>query len=76
MVLRRISKQLALALAVALVAITAIAALPAGPPNPAKALEAQRKLAAEKPQDPAVFNDLGNLLVMANQNAEAEEAYG
>jgi hypothetical protein len=75
MVLRRISMQLGLALAVALVAITGIAALPAGPPNLNKALEAQRKLAADKPQDPAVYNDLGNLEVMAGQNAAAEEAY-
>lgn len=75
MVLKRISKQLALVLAVTLVALTGIAALPAGPPNLARALESQRKLAAEKPQDAAVQNDLGNLLVMAGQNAEAEAAY-
>jgi Flp pilus assembly protein TadD len=65
--------SLAAALA-ALLALTAIAAVPA-PPNVGKALEEQRRLAAERPQDPAVFNDLGNLLMLANRPAEAETAY-
>lgn len=66
-----------LAVLVAIAAITAKAAVvtPPGKANLAKALEAQRRLAAEHPQDPAVFNDLGNLLVMASQPAEAEAAY-
>jgi tetratricopeptide (TPR) repeat protein len=53
----------------------ALAALAAAPPNLGKALDAQRKLAAERPQDAAVFNDLGNLLVLAGRLDEAEEAY-
>jgi tetratricopeptide (TPR) repeat protein len=57
-----------------LLAITAIAAAP-GPTNLGKALEAQRRLATEKPQDPAVFNDLGNLLMLASRPADAEAAY-
>lgn len=72
---RRMSSQLALTLGAALLAVTGIAALAAAPPNLTKAIETQRRLTAERPQDPAVFNDLGNLLVMASQNAEAETAY-
>lgn len=60
---------------VALGAIAAIAATAAVPPNLAKTIEAQRRLAAERPQDAAVFNDLGNLLLMVPQPAEAEAAY-
>jgi hypothetical protein len=61
--------------AAALVAITAMAALAAAPPNLSRAIEAQKQLAAERPQDAAVFNDLGNLLLLAHQPAEAEAAY-
>ena len=43
--------------------------------NLTKAIEAQRRLTAEHPQDPAVFNDLGNLLMLVPQAAEAEAAY-
>jgi hypothetical protein len=53
----------------------AIATLAATPPNLAKALEAQRHLAAERPQDAAVLNDLGNLLMLVPNPAEAEAAY-
>ncbi|HEX6898775.1 MAG TPA: tetratricopeptide repeat protein [Thermoanaerobaculia bacterium] len=60
---------------VALVAIAAIAATAAVPPNLTRTIEAQRRLAAERPQDAAVFNDLGNLLLMVPQPAEAEAAY-
>jgi TPR repeat/Tetratricopeptide repeat len=60
---------------VALGAIAAIAATAAVPPNLARTIEAQRRLAAERPQDAAVFNDLGNLLLMVPQPAEAEAAY-
>jgi Flp pilus assembly protein TadD len=59
----------------ALVAITAMTAIAAAPPNLGKALEAQKRLAAGRPRDAAVFNDLGNLLVMARQPEEAEAAY-
>lgn len=61
---------------VAIAAITAITAKAAVPPaNLAKTLEAQRRLATQKPNDPAVLNDLGNLLVLSGQPAEAETAY-
>jgi Tfp pilus assembly protein PilF len=61
---------------VAIAAITAITAKAAVPPaNLAKTLESQRRLAAQKPNDPAVLNDLGNLLVLSGQPAEAETAY-
>jgi Flp pilus assembly protein TadD len=58
----------------AITALTAVAAV-AAPPNLPKAIEAQSRLAKERPQDAAVFNDLGNLLVLAHQPAEAEAAY-
>jgi Tfp pilus assembly protein PilF len=61
---------------VAIAAITAITAKAAvAPANLAKTLESQRRLATQKPNDPAVFNDLGNLLVLSGQPAEAETAY-
>jgi protein involved in temperature-dependent protein secretion len=40
-----------------------------------RALETQEQIAAENPTDPDVFNDLGNLLVMAYRLDEAELAY-
>lgn len=52
-----------------------VAALAAVPPNLGKAIEVQRRLTSERPQDAAVYNDLGNLLVLASQPDEAEEAY-
>ncbi len=60
---------------VALGVIAAITATAAVPPNLARTIEAQRRLAAERPQDAAVLNDLGNLLLMVPQPAEAEAAY-
>src|SRR5436305_1364873 len=36
------------------------------PPNLNKALEAQGKLTESRPQDPGVWNDYGNLLLLAN----------
>lgn len=63
---------IALALVPALVALTAASVTP---PNLDRALETQRALAAEYPDDPRVFNDLGNLLVMGGRLDEAEEAY-
>lgn len=62
-------------LALVLVAAFGVAAVAAVPGNLSKAIESQRKLAAERPQDPAVLNDLGNLLLLADQPAQAEEAY-
>jgi len=62
-----------LALAAAIAALAAVAAVP--PANLAKAIEAQQRLAAERPQDAAVFNDLGNLLLLVPKPDEAEAAY-
>jgi len=64
-----------IAAAGALIAITAMTAIAAVPPNLGKAVETQKRLAAGRPQDAAVFNDLGNLLVLARQPEEAETAY-
>jgi Flp pilus assembly protein TadD len=63
---------IAAAAAVAAVALTAPAA---PPPNLGRALEAQRHLAAERPDDAAVWNDLGNLLALAGDVGGAEAAY-
>jgi hypothetical protein len=62
-------------LALACVVAAVAAALAAVPPNLGKAIEEQRRLTVERPQDPAVYNDLGNLLVLASRPDEAEEAY-
>jgi len=59
----------------ALLSIIAMTAAATVPPNLQAAIEKQQRLAAQRPQDAAVFNDLGNLLVMAGQPAEAEAAY-
>lgn len=61
--------------ALALVAVASLAAVTISAPNLAKTLEAQRRLAVEKPNDPAVFNDLGNLLQLSRRPEEAETAY-
>ncbi len=55
--------------------LAALATVAAGPPNLTTAIEAQRKLAAERPADPTVQNDLGNLLQLAKLSDEAEAAY-
>jgi hypothetical protein len=66
----------AMAAIIVIVATTTRSAAAAGaPPDYAKVAEAQKRLAAERPQDAAVFNDLGNLLILARQPAEAEAAY-
>jgi Flp pilus assembly protein TadD len=52
-----------------------LAAIAATPPNLPKALAAQRQLAAERPADAGVQNDLGNLLLLAHRTDEAEAAY-
>ncbi len=44
-------------------------------PNLDQALTAQQALAAERPNDPLVLNDLGNLLLVAGKEKEAEHAY-
>ncbi len=62
-------------IATALIALAAIAAFAAAPSNLAKTIEAQRHLAKERPNDAGVFNDLGNLLLLVPQPAEAEAAY-
>lgn len=62
-------------LAAALCAALALAALGAAPHNLSRALDAQRALAAERPDDAGVHNDLGNLLTMAGDAADAEAAY-
>jgi hypothetical protein len=71
MVLRRTSWLIT----AALVVLAAIAAVAAAPPNLAKTIEAQRRLTTERPNDAGVFNDLGNLLLLVPQPAEAEAAY-
>ena len=72
---RRIQSPAGLSIAAVLVAAVAIAAFAAVPPNLSKALEAQRRLVAERPQDAAVYNDLGSLLLLAERTADAEAAY-
>ncbi len=67
-------------IAIPLVCLFALAGLPgleaAEPPATlAAALEQQARLAASRPGDAAVHNDLGNLLVMAGAWEEAQEAY-
>ena len=73
--MRRRTSWTIVSLLVALGVIAAITATAAVPPNLARTIEAQRRLAAERPQDAAVLNDLGNLLLMVPQPAEAEAAY-
>jgi hypothetical protein len=62
-------------LALACLAAAVAVALAAVPSNLGKAIEEQRRLVNERPQDPAVYNDLGNLLVLARRQDEAEAAY-
>ncbi len=70
-------RTLTILLAPALVALVALAALAASPApsNLNKALEAQRQLTEKRPQDSGVWNDYGNLLLLANHPDEAESAY-
>lgn len=72
---RRIQSPAGLTVAAVLVAAFAIAAFAAVPPNLSKAIEAQRRLVTERPQDAAVYNDLGSLLLLAERTDEAEQAY-
>lgn len=55
--------------------IVAFATAAAVPPNLYQALDAQRELIAQHPNDPTAFNDMGNLLVLADHFEEAEDAY-
>lgn len=64
-----------LVISLACVVALVVAALAATPPNLGHALDAQMRLSAERPNDPAVFNDLGNLYLLAHQPEEAEQAY-
>ncbi len=74
--MRRSSSRILISCLVALITIVAIAALAAVPSkNLTKAIDAQRHLVTEHPQDPAVYNDLGNLLMLVPQTADAEAAY-
>jgi len=75
MVRRRIQSPAGLSVAAVLIAAVAIAAFAAVPPNLSKALEAQRRLVTERPQDASVHNDLGSLLLLAERTEEAEAAY-
>ncbi|HEV7786946.1 MAG TPA: tetratricopeptide repeat protein [Thermoanaerobaculia bacterium] len=74
---RRTRRIIAITLAAAAAAagITAVASVAAAPNNLAKTIEVQRRLTTERPNDAAVFNDLGNLLLLAQKPAEAEAAY-
>jgi hypothetical protein len=63
-------------------ALTAFGAMAALPPNSRvpqanlnKTIEAQKRLTSQQPDDAAAWNDLGNLLVLANRPGEAEDAY-
>ena len=76
--MRRRTSWILVASVATLVATAAVAAITASrgaAANLAKTLEVQRRLTAQRPNDPAVFNDLGNLLVLSGQPAEAETAY-
>ena len=73
--MRRRTSWILVSCLAALAVVVAIAATAAVPPNLASTIEAQRRLADERPDDAAVFNDLGNLLLLVPQPAEAEEAY-
>jgi tetratricopeptide (TPR) repeat protein len=64
-----------LALSCVFAAAVVAVALAAVPPNLSRAIESQKRLTVDHPQDPAAFNDLGNLLLLAHQSGDAEAAY-
>ncbi|MCB9377862.1 MAG: tetratricopeptide repeat protein [Holophagales bacterium] len=66
--------QLSLALLLVGVAALALAADPP-PYNLDRAIEAQNQLTIERPEDPAVWNDLGNLLTLKKHYDKAEVSY-
>jgi len=72
---RRRSSWILIGSLAVLAAIAAIAAVAAVPPNLGKAIEAQQRLVTERPDDAAVYNDLGNLLLLVPRPKEAEVAY-
>ena len=53
----------------------ALATVAAAPPKLPEAIEAQRARVSEAPLDGSVLNDLGNLLVLANDLGEAESTF-
>jgi len=53
----------------------ALVALAGTPANLQEALQAQKSLVAENPRDADLLNDLGNLLALAGDFAQAEEIY-
>lgn len=73
--MRRRTSWILVSCVAVLAVVVAIAATAAVPPNLTSTIEAQQRLAAERPDDAAVFNDLGNLLMIVPEPAEAEEAY-
>lgn len=52
-----------------------LTSLAGAPPNLERTLEAQRQLVADEPYSSEARNDLGNLLLLAGRDGEAEEAY-
>jgi tetratricopeptide (TPR) repeat protein len=68
--------SLALAAAAALAVVAAAAATtPAKPYNLERAIAAQQAIVAERPDDATLYNDLGNLLVLARDWDGAAAAY-
>ncbi len=63
---------LVLVLACGLVVLTSFAS---SPPNLERTLTAQQELVSQSPYDAQAHNDLGNLLILAGRDAEAEETY-
>ncbi len=63
---------LVLVFACGLVVLTSFAS---SPPNLERTLAAQQELVSQSPYDAQAHNDLGNLLILAGRNAEAEETY-
>lgn len=63
------------AVLLACAALSAALAYASAPKNLSRAIDAQRALLAERPEDSALENDLGNLLVLDDDLAGAEQAY-
>lgn len=59
----------------ALVPAVTLMAVTVPPPNLSRALEVQRELVAQSPDDVRALNDLGNLLTLAGDLEGAESAY-
>ena len=58
-----------------LLAVSTLEPIVAEPSGLASAIRAHRTLVSEQPGDLEVLNDLGNLLVLAGEMAEAEQVY-